>query len=161
MNTPTIHWGRRPLQNLEKDTQKNRIMAWKTSVENAGREYAAGKKKRVFHAGKTEAKGKQPLIYLTTLSPPFALPPSPSAHSVHLHLHYSQPELIWWGVIDGWVLMPFIEMGSGGWVVSAFCKVASAVFFNIVWLLAATQLAESVESLFTGWERSMCVSRLP
>ncbi|PWA18548.1 hypothetical protein CCH79_00017218 [Gambusia affinis] len=24
------------------------------------------------------------------------------------------PELIWWGVIDGWVLMPFIEMGSGG-----------------------------------------------
>lgn len=37
-----------------------------------------------------------------------------SAHSLHLHLHYTQLELIWWRVIDGLVLMLFIEMGSGG-----------------------------------------------
>lgn len=36
---------------------------------------------------------------------------------------------------------------------SAFCKASSTVLYNIVWSLAARQLAESVEALFTGGER--------
>lgn len=38
--------------------------------------------------------------------------------------------------MDGEVLMPFIELGSGGLEVSLVCKVASAVWYNMVCSLA-------------------------
>lgn len=50
-----------------------------------------------------------------------------SAHPLNLHLHYTQLELVWWRVMDGEVLMLFMELGSGGLAVSAVCKVAGAV----------------------------------
>lgn len=55
---------------------------------------------------------KQPLIH--PVNSEFSLHLLLSAHSVHLHLHYIQLELIWWRVMDGEVLMLFIETGSGG-----------------------------------------------
>lgn len=48
-----------------------------------------------------KGEGNQPLIHLITLSSPFILPPSSPTHSVHLHLHYTQLEFIWWGS-DRW-----------------------------------------------------------
>lgn len=52
------------------------------------------------------------LIHLITLSPPFLLPPSSPAYSVHLHLHYTQLEFIWWGVIDGKALVELCSFSS-------------------------------------------------
>lgn len=57
--------------------------------------------------------------------------------------------------MDGEVLMLFIEMGSGGLAVSAVCKVASAVWYNMVCSLAVKLLAAAVAHLFVEYEGLM------
>lgn len=67
-----------------------------------------------FSTGTMKGGKKGSLIQPHTAFPSFSFNFAVSAHSVHLHLHYTQPELIWWRVMNGGVLMLFIESGSGG-----------------------------------------------
>lgn len=107
--------------------------------------------------GRDEGKRKlASLIHLATLNSPFILPPSSllcPLSSFTFTLHPAGVDLV---ASDGWQGSDAVyRKGLRGLAVSAVCKVASAVGYNMVCSLATKLLAAAVAHLFMGYEGLM------